>query len=86
MYMYNVLYAHVGITTCNCVVIMGHCVCCMDCVCTDNENRVKLKAMNGRNDCQEDYINASYVDVSNALMTFVHIHMHVYIHYTYTYI
>ena len=31
---------------------------------TDDDNRVKLKPLNGREDCQHDYINASYIDVS----------------------
>ena len=31
---------------------------------TDDDNRLKLKPLNGRDDCQNDYINASYVDVS----------------------
>ena len=29
---------------------------------TDDDNRVKLKPMAGRADCQHEYINASYVD------------------------
>ena len=31
---------------------------------TDDDNRVKLKSLSGREDCQHDYINASYIDVS----------------------
>ena len=38
--------------------------CFVHFVCTDDDNRVKLKSLSGREDCQHDYINASYVDVS----------------------
>ena len=38
--------------------------CYMHLICTDDDNRVKLKSLSGREDCQHDYINASYVDVS----------------------
>ena len=31
---------------------------------SDDDNRVKLKAIAGRPDCHHDYINASYIDVS----------------------
>ena len=30
----------------------------------DDDNRVKLKAIGGSQDCQHSYINASYVNVS----------------------
>ena len=32
--------------------------------CTDDGNRVVLKPLHGYEDCQHDYVNASYVDVS----------------------
>lgn len=31
---------------------------------SDDENRVSLKAISKKDDCQNDYINASYIDVS----------------------
>ena len=31
---------------------------------TDDDNRIILKPLNGSTDCQNDYINASYVDAS----------------------
>ena len=31
---------------------------------TDDETRVILTPVTGSNDCQNDYINASYIDVS----------------------
>ena len=33
-------------------------------LCTDDDNRVVLKQYPGHEDCQHDYINASYIDVS----------------------
>ena len=33
-------------------------------IASDDDNRVKLKAIAGRPDCHHDYINASYIDVS----------------------
>ena len=38
---------------CDCVIIF-----------IDDDNRIKLKPVGGRADCQRDYINASYVNVS----------------------
>ena len=32
---------------------------------TDDDNRVVLRPLEGHEDCQSDYINASYVDVSD---------------------
>ena len=32
---------------------------------TDDDNRVVLNPLEGHEDCQSDYINASYVDVSH---------------------
>ena len=32
---------------------------------TDDDNRVVLRPLEGHEDCQSDYINASYVDVSH---------------------
>ena len=31
---------------------------------TDNDNRPKLEPIAGNQDCQHDYINASFIDVS----------------------
>ena len=31
---------------------------------TDDDHRVVLRPLEGHKDCQNDYINASYVDVS----------------------
>ena len=41
--------------------------------CTDDDNRVVLRPLEGHEDCQSDYINASYVDVSQ-LMHAIAIH------------
>ena len=30
---------------------------------SDDDNRIVLQPINGRSDCQNDYINASYVEV-----------------------
>ena len=38
---------------------------------TDDDNRIVLQPISGREDCQSDYINACYVDVS------VHVHVQV---------
>ena len=32
---------------------------------TDDDNRVVLRPLEGHEDCQSDYVNASYVDVSH---------------------
>ena len=34
----------------------------------DDDSRVILKPLPGRDDCQHDYINASYVDVSTSVL------------------
>ena len=36
---------------------------------SDDDNRVILKSISGFDDCQHDYINASYVDVSHYVCT-----------------
>ena len=35
--------------------------------CIDDDNRVVLRPLEGHEDCQSDYINASYVNVSHIL-------------------
>lgn len=54
------------------LVIHGMMRCYMHLICTDDDNRVKLKSLSGREDCQHDYINASYVDVSIPLTMCTH--------------
>ena len=48
-----------------------HLLCCFSllyiCCCyffTDDDNRIMLKPIPGHQDCQNDYINACYIDVS----------------------
>ena len=35
--------------------------------CTDDDNHVVLRPLEGHEDCQSDYINASYINVSYLL-------------------
>ena len=63
----------VRVRVCKCVCV---CVCvCVLCVCvclctillflhSDDDNRIVLQPISGHSDCQKDYINASYIDVS----------------------
>lgn len=39
-------------------------LCGISYTCADDENRVTLTPIPGYSDCQNDYINASYIDVS----------------------
>ena len=41
-------------------------MCCMVSLsCTDDDNRVVLRPLEGHEDCQSGYINASYINVSH---------------------
>ena len=58
--------------------VLAVCVYVCDCLhksrmfsspCSDDDNRITLEPLPDTPDCQEDYINACYVDVSNVLNT-----------------
>ena len=46
---------------------------------TDDNNRIVLMPIEGHSDCQRDFINACYIDVSRIYATF---HPHVYVYNT----
>ena len=43
--------------------IKDHCVTVFF-ICLDDDNRIVLQPTEGRSDCQNDYINACYINVS----------------------
>lgn len=50
------------------VMLVSGCGSCDEiayCIPAVDDNRVALKAIGSREDCQHDYINASYIDVSH---------------------
>ena len=43
----------------------------MLCVCSDDDNRIILRPLEGHPDCQGDFINASFIDVRATYFSFL---------------
>ena len=55
----------VNVCVCKCSRVASVVCVAWEPLLTDDDNRVVLRPLEGHEDCQSDYINASYVDVSH---------------------
>ena len=60
------------------VYFYGHCLTSMYICTVDDHNRVLLNPLPNCPDCQHDYINASYIDVSYSKMISVFVNLKIF--------